>query len=60
MLQSGSYGEGHGPIFLADLNCIGTESSLFDRSCTLGQHPSTFSCSHSQDVAVRCAGMVYN
>ena len=48
------FGHGTGPIFLDQLGCSGTESSLIDcnRFAGLGLH----SCDHSQDAGVRCIG----
>ena len=50
------FGQGTGPIFLDDLGCVGTESSLLD--CTaVTQH----NCAHSEDAGVRCniAGVLF-
>ena len=46
------FGHGTGPIFLDQLGCSGTESSLIDcnRFAGLGLH----SCDHSQDAGVSC------
>ncbi|XP_023682442.2 uncharacterized protein marco [Paramormyrops kingsleyae] len=42
---------GSGKIWLDDLNCTGTESSIFDcRATTIGTH----NCSHNEDAAVSC------
>ena len=52
---SGShFGGGMGPIFLDQLDCSGTESSLLQcrRFAELGLH----SCDHSKDASIRCLG----
>ena len=46
-----AFGEGSGEIFLADVDCKGTESSL--DKCPSSD---TDSCSHSEDAGVRCIG----
>ena len=49
--ESARYGEGTGPILLANVECLGTESSLF--SCGhsgVGKHY----CRHNKDASVRC------
>ena len=43
---------GSGPIFLDELECEGSEERVLDCHSSLGVH----SCSHDQDVAVRCVG----
>ena len=57
LLPSGSNGQGSGPIFLSDLLCSGIESNLLDCVTQRSQPPGTFSCDHSQDVAVSCKGI---
>ncbi|CAG2240873.1 Antigen WC1.1,Scavenger receptor cysteine-rich domain superfamily protein,Neurotrypsin,Scavenger receptor cysteine-rich type 1 protein M160,Scavenger receptor cysteine-rich type 1 protein M130,Deleted in malignant brain tumors 1 protein [Mytilus edulis] len=45
------FGEGYGSIVLDDLNCIGTETDIFDcQSGGLFQH----NCAHSEDAGVVC------
>ena len=57
-LPSAAFGAGTGPIWISDLTCIGTETSLFECSSStpLGSI-SSISCTHSNDVAVRCQGL---
>ncbi|XP_041350118.1 uncharacterized protein LOC121369231 isoform X2 [Gigantopelta aegis] len=45
---SAGYGQGTGPIHYGNVECTGGESSIYD--CV---HPS-FSCSHGEDVGIRC------
>ena len=47
------YGQGSGPIFLADLQCIGTEQSLLD--CDANVYAFSH-CYHYEDVGVQCQG----
>ncbi|XP_030421453.1 deleted in malignant brain tumors 1 protein-like isoform X3 [Gopherus evgoodei] len=50
---SAHYGEGAGQIWLANVNCSGTESSLWTcPSRGWGQH----NCAHSNDAGVICSG----
>ena len=48
-LSSAHFGAGIGNIYLDNVGCIGTESSLLDCS-----YISNTDCSHSEDVGVRC------
>lgn len=48
----GSIGSTTNPIKFRNVNCVGNENSLFDCSKSI----SSFGCSHSSDVAVRCSG----
>ena len=61
-LLRGNHEEGSGSVFLSGLLCIGDESSLLDCVTARNQLPGTFSCPHSQDVAIECTGLffVYN
>ena len=54
-LHSAYYGPGTGPILLDELQCTGTESSLFDCGHNgIGNHD----CSHYDDASVRCQGNI--
>ena len=59
MLPRGSYSPGSGPIYLSELECLGSESSL--TNCPLGHNlaPGLVSCNHSMDVSIQCQG-IYN
>ena len=48
------FGQGSGPIWLDSVICTGTESKL--ASCGHLGFNVTRSCSHSEDVGVRCYG----
>ena len=48
-----SFGEGTGPVFLADLWCSGSETNLLE--CPHTVFVGTY-CTHSRDVGVRCEG----
>ena len=51
---SGHYGSGDGPIWIDDVECIGTESDIF--AC---EHSgiSNHNCDHGEDVSVECSGL---
>ena len=54
---SSFFGRGRGPIFLENVNCIGTELQL--TNCTnsgVGVHD----CSHLEDAGVVCSGILYH
>ena len=44
--------QGSGPVFSDELECAGNEQSVLDCHHVIGVH----SCSHDQDIAVRCVG----
>lgn len=47
------FGEGDGAIFLDDMECVGTESSIFDcPHMGIGNHD----CDHREDAGVTCSG----
>ena len=51
----GGFGQGSGQIVLDQLNCIGTETSLFNCPANpIGSH----NCVHSEDVGVTCQRML--
>ena len=46
-----SYGQGSGQIWLADVNCVGTELTIANCSHNgWGSH----SCDHKEDVSINC------
>ena len=53
---SSTFGQGIGPVFLSNLYCDGTESSLLNCSRTVfvGSY-----CTHDRDVGVRCERKYY-
>ena len=52
-LDYATFGEGGGPIFLDDVNCIGSEIRLADCSHRgIGSH----NCYHYEDAGVVCPG----
>ncbi|XP_033025984.1 deleted in malignant brain tumors 1 protein-like [Lacerta agilis] len=52
-LHGAHFGRGPGPVWLDDVNCTGTETSLRDcRGRSVGEHD----CDHSEDASVVCSG----
>ena len=49
--------EGTGPVFLEQLNCAESDSSLLDCHSFSAAEPTT--CDHSQDVSIQCRGILY-
>ena len=47
-----SYGQGSGPIWMSELQCMGTESSL--EHCPFNSC-GDLACTHMQDAAVNCS-----
>ena len=58
-LTAGAFGSGTGPIWMSGLTCSGLEGSLFVCTATtqLGWVQNTTTCTHANDVAVRCRGL---
>lgn len=55
--RSGSFGSGTGQIWLDDVNCMGSESSIIDcQHSALGHH----NCGHNEDAGVVCSTPMYN
>lgn len=48
---SAHYGQGHGPVLLDDLGCIGSENQLWECN-NRGWYK--VDCSHAEDVGVNC------
>ena len=44
-----------GPIFLDELECDGNEENVLDCHYSIGVH----SCSHDQDIAIKCVGKYF-
>ena len=57
--SSAHFGSGTGDIFLDNVGCSGTESSLLDCSYVSGNSINCY-YGHSEDVGVRCQGKVYS
>ncbi|XP_043092886.1 deleted in malignant brain tumors 1 protein-like [Puntigrus tetrazona] len=54
--KSGAFfGQGGANIFLSEINCVGTESTL--SSCS-SKKPGQFNCDHSKDAGVICRSLV--
>ena len=53
LLPISEFSQGTGPIFLDELACDGDEERILDCG---GNAPGLHTCTHSQDVAIRCIG----
>ena len=53
-LSKAYFGQGTGPIYLDNVNCVGSESSLLN--CT---HVTNHNCIHSEDAGVACPSEFY-
>ena len=51
-----SFGMGSGPVFLANIGCVGSEQNLLE--CSKTALVGTY-CTHSRDVGVRCQRKLY-
>ena len=49
-----SYGQGNGPIHMANVGCTGEEESIF--GCRYVGADSHYNCEHYDDVDLKCAG----
>ena len=54
---NGYFGQGNGTIWLDDVQCVGTESFLYQcPAAELGDH----NCAHFEDVGIRCGGKKFS
>ena len=51
-MKRAGFGNGSGMIILDDLDCSGSEASLFD--CPSDSPMLVHNCDHSEDAGVRC------
>ena len=56
VLPISEFSQGSGPIFLDEVACDGEEERLME--CA-GTAPGLHTCTHNQDVAIRCIGKHY-
>ena len=54
-MRRAGFGSGSGMIVLDDLDCTGSETSLFD--CPSDSQVLVHDCDHSEDAGVRCLCM---
>ena len=53
LLPISEFSQGTGPIFFDELACDGDEESVLECG---GSAPGLYTCTHSQDAAIRCIG----
>ena len=53
VLPISEFSQGSGPIFLDEVACDGEESGIMECG---GTAPGVHTCTHNQDVAIRCIG----
>ena len=54
-VSNARYGRGSGPIWLDNVNCVGTEARLANcRANPIGSH----NCGHHEDAGVRCGSRI--
>ena len=66
MLSTDVFGEGSGPVFLGDVQCVGNELGLLecthngigDHSCGQEANTGQIQSAHQFDVAILCSGKV--
>ena len=57
VLPISEFSQGSGPIFLDEVACDGEEGRIMECG---GTAPGVHTCTHNQDVAIRCIGKQYN
>ena len=57
-MKRAGFGNGSGMIVLDDLDCSGSEGSLFD--CPSDSSVLVHNCDHSEDAGVRCLCKIFS